>query len=378
MSRREFLKGSLGLVAAAAAAGGGGWAYLNQPQFGRSPTGTRLEKILASPHYKDGQFQNLLPTTVMTQEGEKDNRVTGLLKMLFGDKKGLVPEEPILHRKTNLFSLDPYKDCVVWMGHSSFYLQLAGHRILIDPVFSPYAAPVSFANKAFPGSNAYTTSDIPSLDLLIMSHDHWDHLDYPTIMGLKDKIQAILCPLGVGEYFEQWGFSPSQLVEGDWNSAFTLFPDLTVHILPSRHFSGRLLKQNQTLWSGFALITPEKKVYYTGDGGYGPHFKAIGKQFGGFDLALTENGQYNLNWHQIHMLPEESAQAMVDVGARLVLPAHNSKFALARHLWQDPMRDLVKYSKDKPYTLLTPQIGQLVSIDPAHPGVFSHWWEDMR
>lgn len=379
LTRREFLKRGLGgLGLAILAAGGGTYSFLQQPKFGRTPSGSRLARMQASPHYQNRQFQNLVPTTVMSNEGAGDNRIVATWKFLFGDKKGIVPEQPMLSKKTPLSSLNKNEDCVIWLGHSSFYLQLAGKTILIDPVFSAYASPVFFANKAFAGSNIYTAADFPDIDLLVMSHDHWDHLDYPTIMALKDKIKHIVCPLGVGEYFEQWGFAPDILSEGDWGDSFSLFPDMTVYILTSQHFSGRLLKQNQTLWSGFAFITPQKKVYYTGDGGYGAHFKEIGQQFGGFDLAIAENGQYDLNWHQIHMLPEETAQAMEDVGAKMVLPAHNSKFALSRHIWQDPMRRLKTASKDKSYQLLTPEIGELVQINTHQPGTFTDWWEQMQ
>lgn len=375
ISRRNFILGGLGL--AAIAASGGTYSYLQRPKFGRAPSGDRLARMQASPHYADGQFHNLVPTQVMTNEGEHDNRVVATWKFLFGDKKGLVPDEPMISKKTDLFALNPQEDVVVWMGHSSFYMQLAGKRILIDPVFSKFAAPVSFVNEAFAGSNIYTADDIPDVDLLVMSHDHWDHLDYPTVMSLKNKIHNIVCPLGVGEYFEQWGFPLSMIYEGDWNDAFEIFPNFMVHVLTSQHFSGRLLKQNPTLWGSFAFITPQKKVYYTGDGGYGDHFKEIGKKFGGFDLVIAEDGQYNLNWHQIHMLPEEVAQAMTDVGAKLVLPAHNSKFALARHIWQEPMRRLEAASADKSYKLLTPEIGELAHIDAEHPDTFDDWWERM-
>lgn len=375
LSRRQFILRGLGLLALAA--GGGTYSFLQQPKFGRAPTGERLKRMQASPHYADGKFHNLVPTEVMTNEGNSDNRVVATLKFLFGDKKGLVPGQPMLSHKTDIRVLNSKEDVVIWLGHSSFYLQLAGKRILIDPVFSAYASPVFFANKAFPGSNIYTAKDFPDIDLLVMSHDHWDHLDYPTIMSLQKKIKHIVCPLGVGGYFEDWGFAPDMIFEGDWGDSFPIFPDMTVHILPAQHFSGRLLKQNPTLWCGFAFTTRQKKVYFTGDGGYGAHFKDIGRQFGGFDLAIAENGQYDLNWHQIHMLPEETAQAMADVGAKLVLPAHNSKFALARHLWQEPMQRLTTASRDKAYTLLTPEIGDLVHINSKQPDSFGPWWEEM-
>lgn len=306
----------------------------------------------------------------------KDNRFKALYKFLLGDKSEYSPKEPMLSAKTNLKSLPPEHDLAVWMGHSTYYLQLGGRKILTDPVFSSYASPVFFINKAFPGSNAYTADDIPLLDVLVITHDHWDHLDYPTIMALKPKIKDIVCPLGVGEYLEQWGFSPSQLHEGDWFSEFELPGNLTAHILPSRHFSGRFLKRNGTLWCGMAFVTSGRRVYLSGDGGYGKHFKTIGEKFGGFDLAIMENGQYNKKWHQVHLLPAETAQAAADVGAKALLNSHNGKFALSEHRWKEPYEELAKAVPNYSYEWLTPKIGELVRIGESGQQ-FERWWERM-
>lgn len=376
MNRRSFLLGGLGMLGLAA---GGGFFYVHRPEFGRTPTGERLARVMASPHYKNGQFQNLVPVPVMSEaEGERENRVLATWKFLFGDKTGLKPEQPMLSEKTNLGALDLQKDCVVWMGHSTFYMQLGGYRILIDPVFSAYASPLWFINKAFPGSNVYTAEDIPAIDVLAISHDHWDHLDYPTVMALKEKCRHIVCPLGVGEYFEQWGFDLSRIHEEDWDTEIPLTEDLSVHIVPSQHFSGRFLTQNPTLWGGFVFAAKKRKVYYTGDGGYGEHFKAIGKKFGRMDLMLAENGQYHLAWHPIHMLPEEVAQAAEDAKAAVVLPAHSGKFALSRHTWQEPYQRLTAASKGRSYQLATPKIGALMYIGEENTQHFDAWWEQMR
>lgn len=372
MTRREFILAGLGLLGTAAA--GGVYSYVHRPKFGELPTGERLKGMQASPHYHGDHFENLVPVPVMSEEeGEHENRITATWKFLFGDKTGLVPDRPLPTEKTNLFALPREQDAVVWLGHSSFYVQLGGYRILIDPVFSSYASPLWFINRAFAGSNVYTAEDFPEIDVLAMSHDHWDHLDYPTVMALKSRVHYVVCPLGVGAYFEQWGFDQDMIHEEDWDTEIKLFDTLSVHILPSQHFSGRFLKQNPTLWCGMAFITPKRSLYYTGDGGYGDHFKAIGKKFGGFDCVLAENGQYNLAWQPIHMLPEETAKACEEVGAKFVIPAHNSKFALARHPWQEPMARLQAASQDKSYQLLTPEIGALVLLDQKQS--FSPWWQ---
>ncbi|MBQ7476456.1 MAG: MBL fold metallo-hydrolase [Selenomonadaceae bacterium] len=365
MNRRNFLKNMLlGLVGVTAAAGGGAYYFIHRPEFGRLPQGARLQKILASPHYFTDHFECLTPVTVMSNEvQEKENRIVATAKFLFGDKSELLPPAPLTTEKTNLLTLNPKSNCAVWMGHSTIYLQLAERKILIDPVFSAYASPIFFINRAFEGSNVYTADDFPTIDILAITHDHWDHLDYPSVIALKPKIKKILCPLGVGEYFEQWGFDVENIVEEDWDTAVDFGAGLQANILPSQHFSGRFTTQNPTEWCAFAFVTPNKKIFCSGDGGYSPHFKDIGKKFGGFDFAFMENGQYNLAWHAIHCLPNETAAASVDIGAKKVVPIHSGKFALARHAWNEPYNDLILASAGKSYELLTPKIGELIPFD---------------
>lgn len=347
------------------------WLFLRQPQFGGLPAGEYLRRIEQSPHYANGQFQNLTPASLVTGGG---NFISALVKFVFAKREQAVPPLPIPSVKTDLSALDMHEDSIIWLGHSSYFLQLSGKRILIDPVLSPYASPVSFVNKAFPGTTLYWPEDIPAIDYVLISHDHWDHLDYPTMMALKDKVRTIICPLGVGGYFVQWGFPAEQVYEGDWFDVITLEQDFAVHILPARHFSGRSLTRNKTLWAGFALVTPQRRIYYSGDGGYGSHFKDIGDRLGGFDLAIMENGQYGSGWPHIHMVPEETAQAAVDVRAKALLPGHAAKFALATHRWDDPYVRIAAASQDKPYRLLTPMIGEQVELARTDRQ-FSHWWE---
>ena len=374
MNRRTFIMGGVGALGLMA---GGGFLFTQRPEFGRAPSGERLARMQASPHYRNGQFQNLVPVKVMSEDSG-ENRFVATAKFLFGDKSALSPKQPMLSHKTDLKALDASRDAVVWMGHSTFFLQLGGRHVLIDPVFSPYASPVFFINRAFPGSNVYTADDMPTIDVLAITHDHWDHLDYPTVMALKPKIKTVVCPLGVGEYFEAWGFDPQIIHEEDWDGEIKVADDFSVHVLTSQHFSGRFLTPNPTLWCGFAFVTPKHKVYCSGDGGYGAHFKEIGKKFGGFDLMLGENGQYNMAWHAIHLLPEETAQAADDVRAKALLPAHGGKFALARHPWQEPFRELARASKGKGYELLTPEIGEIAYIGREQPRQFDAWWERME
>ena len=372
MNRKTFL---LSLAGALGLAAGGGAAYAHTAKFGEAPSGDRLARIARSPHYIQGRFECLHPVKTFSDEPRQQNMIAAWVKFLLEDKTGRVPEAPLPTEKTDLSSLPKEQDAVVWLGHSSFYLQLGGRRLLLDPVMSSYASPVFFINRTFPGSNVYRPEEIPPIDVLVISHDHWDHLDYATVSALMPRVKEVVCPLGVGAHLERWGFSPSQLHEEDWDTDIALAPDFHIHVLPGQHFSGRMLHQNNPEWAGFAFITPRRKVFFSGDSGYADHFQAIGKKFGGFDLALMENGQYNLDWHKIHMLPSETAQAAEDVGAKAVIPCHNGKFALARHLWYEPMADLVKESAGRPYLLITPKIGACVRMDDLHE--LPRWWEEI-
>lgn len=373
MNRRSFIKKFLiGAGALTVATGGGIFYYVNRPEFGRLPQGERLKKILNSPHYFTDHFECLTPVQVMAEDSDDgENRFTATLKFLFGDKSHLLPHKKLPTIKTNLKDLPENLDCAVWMGHSTIYLQLAGKKILLDPVFSSYASPIFFVNKAFEGSNIFSAEDFPEIDILAITHDHWDHLDYPSVMALKSKVKKIICPLGVGEHFEMWNFDLKNIIEEDWDSEID-FGDLKVFILPNQHFSGRFLKRNPTEWCSFAFITPQRKIFCSGDGGYGEHFKMIGEKFGNFDCAFMENGQYNMAWHLIHCLPSETAQAAEDIHAKKIVPIHAGKFALARHAWNEPYKDLTAASVGKNYQLLTPRIGEL--IDFSKEQNFSDWF----
>ncbi len=348
--------------------------YIQQPKFGTLPQGARLERIQSSPNYAGGKFQNLV-TTPQFSQGNSTASVWWYF--LFAKKERLVPAAPIPALKTDLKTLDKGRDLVVWLGHSSYFMQLGGKRILIDPVFSPSAAPVSFANKAFAGTNQYSADDMPEIDYLLISHDHWDHLDYPAVIALKPKVKDVICGLGVGSYFEEWGFDTKIIHEADWFTTLKFDDGLAVQVLPSRHFSGRMFTRNKTLWTGFALVTPERRVFYSGDGGYGPHFKQIGEMLDGFDLAIMENGQYDKNWPYIHLMPEEVAQAAEELRAKALLPGHAGKFSIANHPWDEPFKRITEASRNKEYRLLTPMIGEPVDLDKQQQ-LFSRWWEKVE
>ena len=338
-----------------------GIVFINQSSFGKLPQGKRLERIRQSPHYKDGAFQNLHETVMMTSD---KSRFRSILDFLFRKVEGLRPEKEIPVIKTNLQGISNNKDVLVWFGHSSYLIQIDGKRILVDPVFC-MGSPVSFINKPFPATYTYQPNDMPDIDYLVITHDHWDHLDYQTIMQLKDRIRKIICPLGVGEHFEYWGFEEDQLIELDWyeNSTSDNEAGLSIHCLPARHFSGRGLTANQTLWGSFLIETSSKKIFIGGDGGYDTHFKEIGNRYPGIDLAILENGQYNEDWKYIHTMPSELNRVAKDLKARKILTVHHSKFALAKHRWDEPIMNVRKMIETDSLNVLNPVIGEVVNID---------------
>lgn len=338
------------------------------PSLGALPSGERLQRIEKSPNYADGEFHYLERTDVWTGGGKTDY----LKQVFFGESHKTAPDAPLPVVWTDLAKLDVNRDVAVWLGHSTVYLQLGGKRILIDPVFSSYTSPVSFISTAFKGTYPYTAEGMPELDYIIISHDHWDHLDYPTLTALRTKVKAIIVPLGLGAHLERWGFSMEMIHEGDWYDKVQLEPNIAIHVLPSRHFSGRAISENKTLWAGFLIETQHRKVFYSGDGGYGPHFAEIGKRFGGVDLAILENGQYDTHWGHMHMMPEEAAQAAVDLQAKTALPVHAGRFSLASHAWDDPYKRIAKASEGRQFRLVTPRMGEVADLDQAQ--VFPLWW----
>lgn len=344
--------------------------FLNQDNFGRTPTGERKERVKNSPNYRDGKFQNLSDTPQLT--GDK-----GIIAMtydfLFGKYERVTPKGEIPSVKTDLLNLDRKQDILVWFGHSSYFIQIDGKRILVDPVLDGVASPVSFTNKPFNGSDVYKTKDIPDIDYLYISHDHWDHLDYKSIMALKDRVGKVICGLGVGEHFEKWGFDKDKVIEMDWNENTALDKGFETYCLPARHFSGRGLSPNQSLWASYLLQTPTMKIYLGGDSGYDAHFSRIGEQFGEIDLAILENGQYGTGWKYIHMMPDQVIQAAKDLNAKTLLPVHSSKFKLANHAWDEPLILATQIAEKVDQRMLTPMIGEVINLKDSTQ-VFSKWW----
>ncbi len=344
--------------------------FLHSPRFGRVPHGERLERMSRSPRYSEGAFRNLSHTPQLTSDKGFFRQVWDFM---FRNNDRVRPEADVPAVKTDLQDFGAGEEVLVWFGHGSYYLQSGGKRFAVDPVFYS-ASPVSFYNKPFRGTGIYTPQDLPDLDYIIITHDHWDHLDYRTVKELRESTGAFVCPLGVGSHLERWGVQESKIIETDWYESVDIGDGFTVHCLPARHFSGRGLKANRTLWASYMLETPSMRIYIGGDGGYDSHFREIGDRFRPIDLAILENGQYGEGWKYIHLLPEDLLKAVDDLSPRRLLTVHNSKYALAMHPWDEPLELIAAASRRDSIPLLTPRIGEPVYLDD--PGqVFDEWWK---
>ncbi len=348
------------------------YAFVRTEPFGSLSYGKRKERILQSPHYREGRFQNLHHTPDLAEDA---SYYSVLMEFFFRKKERPKPQVMLPSLKTSLRQLDPNEQVLVWMGHSSYFMQIDGKKILVDPVLSGAASPISFTTKAFEGSDVYKVEDLPDIDYLFISHDHWDHLDFATIRLLRNKTTKVITGLGTGAHFERWGYSEEQIVELDWYEKRVLSEGIEVTALPARHFSGRGFKRNQSLWVSFAFQMPSMKLYLGGDSGYDDHFAQIGAVYGPFDLAVLECGQYDNNWRYIHMLPNQIMPAARELKAKKLLPVHWSKFTLANHAWDESVTELLKSVQENDPKVLTPMIGQKLNL--MSPTGLSHWWKQV-
>ena len=327
--------------------------------LGKSPSGKRLERIKNSPNYKNGAFQNIEPTEAIL----KDASMPKMLKEIFFNRPAnLSPAIDVTAFKIDLTKLSDTKSSIVWFGHSSYYINHHGFKILVDPVLSGHASPFSSMVKAFKGADIYKAEDIPEIDLLLITHDHYDHLDYKVVLKLKHKFKKVLTALGVGSHLEYWGIDSNKIVELDWWESYRANENIEFTSTPSRHFSGRTLKRANTLWSSFVLDLGNKKIFLGGDSGYDSQFKKIGEKYGPFELAILDCAQYGANWPYIHMVPEQTTQAALDLQAKVLLPVHWGKFALANHPWTEPIERINKSAEFLKVFVNVPVIGQVIEF----------------
>ncbi len=265
-------------------------------------------------------------------------------------------------------------ESVTWFGHSASLLKIEGKKLLLDPMFGDASSPFPlFNSKRYSGAFSLERDDLQEIDAIIISHNHYDHLNYKSIMQLNDRAKHFYVPTGVAQYLIKWGVSPSKISEHNWWDEIT-FDNIKLVCAPARHFSGRgMTDRDRSLWCSWLILGQETKIFFSGDSGYAPHFKEIGDKYGPFDLTLMECGQYDPRWSAIHMLPEETVQAHIDVKGELLLPIHWGAFTLALHEWSDPIERVTKETNRLGVKITTPQIGESITLKSTDYPRYA-WW----
>lgn len=322
--------------------------FLKQPQFGQQPYGKLKKEFLTSKQYNGKAFQNKGRITVNISF----LKVMTLMPQWLKEKKDKFPSKkiPVIKRNKNEFTGFPETlTRITWFGHSAVLLEIDGKRLMLDPMLGMSPSPVSFFSKRFNEALPLDIKDIPPLDAVLISHDHFDHLGYSTILQLKDKTKHFFTPLGVASHLRKWGVEENKITELDWWNKIE-FNGLQLVCTSSQHFSGRNFKRNQTLWCSWVIKGKSEKLFFSGDSGYFEGFKEIGERFGPFDLCMLECGQYNELWKEIHMLPEQTVQANIDLKGKMLMPIHWGAFSLSLHKWNEPVERLTKYAQIKKCT----------------------------
>ncbi|MBH0170303.1 MBL fold metallo-hydrolase [Fictibacillus sp. 18YEL24] len=344
------------------------------PVFGKKPSKQEVNKYETIKNYKDGVFTNQIETVMTTDL----RSMLPVLKEFLSGNPNRQPKKAIPISSFQLPEEANQETRVTWFGHSALLIEMDGKRILIDPMFGSAPSPVPwFGNKRYSKVLPFKIEELPQVDLVVLSHDHYDHLDYGTIKKLKHKVKNFAVPLGVAGHLKRWGVEPDRIKECNWWDEIQ-FSGISLVCSPARHFSGRSISdRNSTLWCSWIIQGKDSNIYFSGDSGYGPHFKEIGKRYGPFDLTLMECGQYHEKWAVIHMMPEETVQAHLDVSGKVMLPIHWGAFTLSLHDWTDPVERAVNAATLSNVQICTPQIGETVTLGSEILSS-STWWRENK
>ena len=341
------------------------------PQFGQKPQGEDLERIQLSPNYGEAAFIN----SIETKLGSFPDVMGTLPKFIFG--KNLKPSDtlPVRYNQHYTMATDDFS-YVTWFGHSAFLIEMEGKRILIDPMLTEWPSPVPFGSRRFPNEKPVPLDQLDDIDFVIISHDHYDHLDYKSIIALSQHVNHFYTALGVGSHLKKWGIPADNITELDWWQSSSA-GDLELTACPARHFSGRGFGDgNATQWASWVIKGTTHSLYFSGDSGYGPHFREIGERHGPFDLAMLECGQYNQAWKDIHMMPEESVKAGIDVKAEHIMPIHWGAFALSIHQWTEPIERFKREGFKRNASVIHPYIGERFRLGSDFPQ--EEWWSALK
>lgn len=337
------------------------------PTFGGSPKGESLEKINSSKNFNGKTFQNLVSTSISNKNNTSEYNI---FDFIF-PAKNKNPSKPLPSVKFDKKNL--IEDSFTWFGHSTILIKTSNMTVLTDPVFNR-ASPIPIFGKAFEIEHPFVIEDLPNIDVVVISHDHYDHLDYNAVLDLDEKVSKFLVPLGVKAHFLKWGIDENKVEEFDWYDNLKV-KEINFTFTPSKHFSGRgITNTKSTLWGSWIINSNSLNVFFSGDTGYFDEFKKIGEKFGPFDISFIENGAYNKAWADIHMFPEESAQVSIDLKSKVLFPIHWSKFDLSLHKWTDPIDRIFNESKKRNINLTTPLIGETFTLKNLPK---KKWWKNL-
>ena len=353
------------------------WTFINfHPVFGGKPDEGSLKRIQASKAYNRalGKFENQEPTPLITSDYKPS--LWNWVARMFESQQGQSPATPM---PTVPLAADAMQKNgnIVWFGHSTVLFRLDNQTFLTDPVFYN-ASPLPLVGiNPFKMTHRHSISELPPIDVVLISHDHYDHLDYRSIPKIDRIAKRFIVPLGVKAHLTRWGVDANKITEMDWDER-TQAGNTQITLVPARHFSGRTMNERDlTLWGGYVIQAPDLKYYYSADSGYGKHYAAIAAQHAPFDLVMIENGAYDDNWAFIHEKPEETLQALHDLGGKKVLPIHWGKFDMANHGWKEPITRLLNDAQGQPeIQFATPKIGQVFNVNEPLPQ--EKWWQGVE
>ncbi len=323
--------------------------------------------VAGSPQFADGKFHNRIETPALPPASARK----GLLRQMHEERHVGLPGGPIPVEHPDLPG-DAAELAVTWFGHASALLEVDGHRLLADPVWSHRVSPSPVFGPTRLHEVPAPLDELPPVDAVLISHDHYDHLDLPTVRALLATQSApFVVPLGIGVHLRRWGVPEDRVVELDWDASTTV-GDLTLTCTEARHFSGRFFTRDTTLWASWAVAGPRHRVFFGGDTGYTPAFAELGARLGPFDLTLLPIGAYNDAWHAIHMDPEEAVRAHGDLGGRVLLPIHWATFNLAFHRWAEPVQRVLTAAARSRAEVVVPLPGE--RVDVLDPPPLRDWW----
>lgn len=337
---------------------------------GRASKEDKQDYASRAENYKDGRFYNDGEFQIMRETEETDDKILST--------KGTEPQTELPMKASSYYEeLEEQEVRLTWFGHSALLLQMHGMNILIDPMFSERVSPVSFAGPKRFSPAPVEIQDLPHIDLLVISHDHYDHLDYQVIKAIDEKVEQYVVPLGVENHLERWGIDKSKIQNMAWWEEIVV-NGLTIGCTPARHYSGRSLNdQYATLWASWVFKDEYHQIFESGDSGYGTHFQKIHEKYGDFDFVMIDCAQYDVRWPEVHMFPEEAIQAVQTLGAKTAMPIHWAAMSLANHAWDDSAERFVVAGEEAGQNIVTPYLGETLKLERTED-YKERWWREIE